>query len=153
MRSSYLLAALLAAPLALPTAPAAAATVSVYCLAGHDGSNVSAAVQIRRVRADRSFNVTRVRVHDENGGLVDDRSGSTLNQVMFTAPPPFGGTTFTTSTLFGTRSVGRLLIRLDITDTRASLTENAPFLIQVVASTASPATRFASYCDGGGFDH
>jgi len=146
------LLAVVCAPLASLATPAHAANVAVSCLAGHDGSNVSAAIQIRRVRTDQSFNVTRLRAYDENGGLVADRSGAMLNAVLFTALSQFGGTTVTTLTLFGTRNVGRLLIRLDITDTRAALSDNAPFLIQAVASTVSPATRFATYCDGGGFD-
>lgn len=147
----FLLATLLGLG-ALMAEPVHAAIVSVSCLVGHDGSNGTSAIQVRRVRNDQSFNVTRLRAWDENGGLVADRSGATLNAVMFTAPQPFAGTTVTTSALFGTRNVGRTLVRLDITDTRTSLSDNAPFLIMVVNSMVSPATRFAVFCDGGGFD-
>jgi hypothetical protein len=147
----FLLAALLGL-FALMAAPVHAASVYVSCLVGHDGGGGFSAIQVRRVRSDQSFNVTRLRAWGENGGLVADRSGATLNAVMFTAPQAFGGTTVTTTSLFGTQNVGRVLVRLDITDTRASLSENAPFLIMVVNNSSTPPARFATFCDGGGFD-
>ncbi len=149
----YFLSTVLVGFFALMAAPVHAASVYVSCLFGHDGSSGGfAAIQIRRVRSDQSFNVTRLRAWNENGGLVADRSGASLNAVMYTAPQPFAGTTVTSSALFGAQNVGRVLVQLDITDTRTTLSDNAPFLIMVMNNSASPPARFATFCDGGGFD-
>ena len=145
------LAALAALWLAAPS-PAQALTLYVSCLAGHDGGTGSSAIQIRRVHSNRSFTIMRVRAWDENGGLRADRTGDALKALITVTPQPFAGTTLTTTGLFGATNVGRLLIRLDLTDTRTSTSENAPFLIQSIVNNSSPATRISSYCDGGGYN-
>ena len=132
--------------------PAHSVSVYVSFLAGHDGGSASSAIQIRRVQGAQSFTINRVRAWDENGGLVADRSGATLQAVIVTSPQPFAGTTLTTTALLGATNAGRILVRLDITDTRTSLSENAPFLIQAIVNSTTPPTRISSYCDGGGFN-
>ncbi len=138
--------------LGLYTAPANALSVYVSCLAGHDGTNGTSAIQIRRVRDNASFTIKRVRVWDENGGLIADRSGTSLQAVITIAPQPFAGTTLTTTSLLGTTNAGRILVRFEITDTRTNLSDNAPFLIQSIVNTITPPSRMNSYCDSGGFN-
>lgn len=141
-----------AAAACLSAHAAHAVSVSVSCLAGHDGSTATSAIQIRRILSTSSFTITRVRAWDENGGLVADRSGSALSAIITTSPQAFAGTTLTTTALLGGTDRGRVLIKLEITDTRTSASSNAPFLIQSIVNTTSPATRISSYCDGGGFN-
>lgn len=138
--------------LGLYIAPAQAVSVYVSCLAGHDGTNGTSAIQIRRVRDDASFTIKRVRIWDENGGLVADRSGALLQAVLTVAPQPFAGTTLTTTSVLGATNAGRILVRFEITDTRTKLSDNAPFLIQSIVNTTTPPSRMNSYCDNGGFN-